>query len=1128
MLSLKDRVHAHWSDVRSFGRGLRLAWVGVTSVAFGAILFYTAPQAQDLLLEVRGSLLSGTLFWTEFYLLTLFAWALPVYVSSRWILSRFDRQALLFGAEQLPVDDWVRQWIPPLLAALCFGGVLIGQISCLRDAPPDLTREGSYFGLSLSDNSVFYFLYMIFAFAVFWWFVARLLPVVPWTVARTIGKIVWWSVPIFATAVILFIAGALAWASIEQEGPSAIADWVWNNPPVEFLIVSASALLVVLLVWWDRRGNGNYAVRLLSWIVGYELTVKASIGTAIVLNPILLASLVISVTFLAVMAWELGTSQIEDMAQSQFNIAHVVLLPFITLLVGLLVWFCLRPRGSALAQSTTDALLARVFYVMLTLSVAILFLLFFIHPVDSTRYVYRALLMPFCLGLLVPVFTYQSYWSARWQAPIVISSIIGIALVLMVLRDRNDLRMLTTNSDLTTLDESVKRWAVANECDLGAPVSSAQRCPSPFIVSAAGGASRASFLVASVVGKLLDEDRYTGEIIARFTAPTGSTEADRTIMSSNEVSFLFDVSIGQKIAVLKQEPTDPITSAVFSPSGARLITMSSFSGVRLWDGRSGAGIAVLDGKFGSASFNASGDRILTTGVLGTPGDIRLWDGGTGVEIATLIRDESLQSVGDKLNQSTGDRLVQSAIFNSSGDRILTRSISDMSDNYRLWDSKTGTQIALSDSDYDGFSASGGAVISEDYNPWERAHITLARARSFSNQVFAFSGVSGGALAAVFTYAALADSLLEQTPASQGPPKPPCKAEYQDLDWFAPRIADTYKNRVWKPHDSWRGCLQLLTAGDFLSPIFASVLSPDLFGIGSWGDRAAILEQAWERRYSEMTGKGTLAESMLSVRARVLKANPKNWLPILLLNGTSVGTGRRIITSDVDTFWRDTDGKTPVRVFRDAYDLREMFASDPEPGKVTSGQAIEPSSKKALDIRLSTGASTSARFPIISPHGNIRNSKGKLVDRVVDGGYFENFGAGTSLEIAQLLEARYKLKPFIILINNDPATSDMECISAGSSLKLPEHTPRISRLSDFPCPPGCDCRNKSSAGDQYSRSTVLCRWGRKVRIHNRGYTKHAFHELVAVYEYPEIPGRPFADDLSKQYRTRYNWREQLCF
>ena len=180
-----------------------------------------------------------------------------------------------------------------------------------------------------------------------------------------------------------FVYCGSAYLGIDRtRGPWAIADWVWNNPPVELLIVSASALLVGLLVWWDRRGNGNYVVRLLSWIVGYELTVKASIGTAKVLNPILLASLAISVTFLVAMGWELATSQIEDMAQSQFNIAHVALLPFITLLAGLLVWFCLRPRSSALGQSTADELLALVFYVMLILSVAILLVLFFIHPVD--------------------------------------------------------------------------------------------------------------------------------------------------------------------------------------------------------------------------------------------------------------------------------------------------------------------------------------------------------------------------------------------------------------------------------------------------------------------------------------------------------------------------------------------------------------------------------------------------------------------------------------------------------------------------------------------------------------------------------------------------------------------------
>src|SRR5439155_13523381 len=115
--------------------------------------------------------------------------------------------------------------------------------------------------------------------------------------------------------------------------------------------------------------------------------------------------------------------------------------------------------------------------------------------------------------------------------------------------------------------------------------------------------------------------------------------------------------------------------------------------------------------------------------------------------------------------------------------------------------------------------------------------------------------------------------------------------------------------IWKPHESWRGCLQIILAGDFLSPVFVSLVSDDLLQIGRRGDRAAMLEQAWEMRYAQMTGqdkrsarlpgqdqkdlqsKTTLADDMGSVRKRVLEADPRNWLPVLFLNGTSVTTGR---------------------------------------------------------------------------------------------------------------------------------------------------------------------------------------------------------------------------------------------
>ncbi len=72
-----------------------------------------------------------------------------------------------------------------------------------------------------------------------------------------------------------------------------------------------------------------------------------------------------------------------------------------------------------------------------------------------------------------------------------------------------------------------------------------------------------------------------------------------------------------------------------------------------------------------------------------------------------------------------------------------------------------------------------------------------------------------------------------------------------------------------------------------------------------------------------------------------------------------------------------------------------------------------------DVRLSTAAHNSARFPIISPPGAIRNREHQIVDRIVDGGYFENYGALSAMELAQAVHAiEPKLAPFVLVVSND--------------------------------------------------------------------------------------------------------------
>jgi len=76
-----------------------------------------------------------------------------------------------------------------------------------------------------------------------------------------------------------------------------------------------------------------------------------------------------------------------------------------------------------------------------------------------------------------------------------------------------------------------------------------------------------------------------------------------------------------------------------------------------------------------------------------------------------------------------------------------------------------------------------------------------------------------------------------------------------------------------------------------------------------------------------------------------------------------------------------------------------------------------------DIRLSTAAHNSARFPLISPPGSVRNKEQRIVDRIVDGGYFENYGALSAKELALAIHAiQPDLNPLVIVISNDPNDS----------------------------------------------------------------------------------------------------------
>ncbi len=328
----------------------------------------------------------------------------------------------------------------------------------------------------------------------------------------------------------------------------------------------------------------------------------------------------------------------------------------------------------------------------------------------------------------------------------------------------------------------------------------------------------------------------------------------------------------------------------------------------------------------------------------------------------------------------------------------------------------------------------------------------------ARRIFAISGVSGGAFGAAAIRTALMDSL------GRGQSEPPCLRPPKE--WFAPAAGDVTK--------SWRACLQALVAGDYLTPAFVGFAfrdnfsPPNPFAGGSPlfpDDRAALVERAFERHYDHVV-RGEIPgfwgqvfddlappakerESGLRHRFGFVAEKlspPGAWLPLLLLNGTSVNTGARIIASDlISTRPAPESSGHPagrISLYSSAFDVLEMLSNPCPVDKVDGrscatardGSADEPAVRSGPDIRLSTAGMLSARFPIISPAGIIRaQGASSTGDRVVDGGYFENAGLTTAMEVAREL-MRVGIVPVVLWVRNNPSTV------AGDPHTVPEPFP----------------------------------------------------------------------------------------
>lgn len=241
---------------------------------------------------------------------------------------------------------------------------------------------------------------------------------------------------------------------------------------------------------------------------------------------------------------------------------------------------------------------------------------------------------------------------------------------------------------------------------------------------------------------------------------------------------------------------------------------------------------------------------------------------------------------------------------------------------------------------------------------------------FSRHVYALSGASGGSVGEVFYTAFLRD------------------------------IAEPQRSNQ---SDSFRSVIR----DDYLSAVSAAMLFPD--GIQRFLpvpvanlERSKWLEDAWSDSYVRNLRLHTLDSSLTSLYQSPTGYNYS--LPSLFLNGTMAESGQKVITSNL---------QLDPQYFTDVISILDWLGAD---------------------VPLKTAASLSSRFPILTNGALVEQpSSAHSGGHVVDGGYFDNTGIETCIQLLNALvplirqvntEQHVVVIPYILFIKNSNTFSQL--------------------------------------------------------------------------------------------------------
>jgi predicted acylesterase/phospholipase RssA len=340
--------------------------------------------------------------------------------------------------------------------------------------------------------------------------------------------------------------------------------------------------------------------------------------------------------------------------------------------------------------------------------------------------------------------------------------------------------------------------------------------------------------------------------------------------------------------------------------------------------------------------------------------------------------------------SNESHYVRTKRFDTAAQHGIYNQRQDVHTYFKNWIADRGAEIDSAKSSYPVYFvlANGGASRSGYWTASVLGKLEDATARNkqpFSRHVFCLSGTSGGGVG-VATFFSL---LYERKKMSQ------------------------------EVEVSYLRSARLFLKKDFLTHTLAHMLGPDYFKYifhisnDDLSDRAGALEETIEA--GARTVNDTLKAAMDEPFSKMLALRNQPYsLPVLCINTTRMQDGNPAVVTNI---------RLNREIFNNREDVMDVL-------------------NDTLDMRLSTASILGARFPYISPAGRVdewlprkirvQEKDSMLIHYFVDGGYFDNSGAGVVQEMmrtmlnyadttkdAQLRQRVRKLHFTVLHITNSP-------------------------------------------------------------------------------------------------------------